>query len=251
MSAASSCLFRQVNQSEAFACQPRRWMLEMEMEMSECVRTTILHVKLGPNNAVVCDIAQDFRAFFALDGSVASLLHSPQVSPQVVQRPTDQDMSTAAHPCSGLLLRANRSVTLCATHRACRQSPCFQRPFSARSGRHICQRRSPCQCAHKNGEDKAGHLLTSLSAAWCCSLPHAAGHLCNLMSTAQRNTICVHSESAESLFQKELNRRGINGSSLDTDGEKQLELIIAAFVCIPAWSAYQHGLLTRRPARST
>ncbi|KAL3159807.1 hypothetical protein ABBQ38_010213 [Trebouxia sp. C0009 RCD-2024] len=27
----------------------------------------------------------------------------------------------------------------------------------------------------------------------------------------------VHTESAESLFQKELNRRGINGSSLDTD----------------------------------
>ena len=35
----------------------------------------------------------------------------------------------------------------------------------------------------------------------------------------------AHTESAESLFQKELNRRGINSSSLDTEGLLLLDVL--------------------------
>ena len=50
--------------------------------------------------------------------------------------------------------------------------------------------------------------------------------------------MCVHTESAESLFQKELNRRGINGSSLDTDGEELFHAyccfqVLTSMVCSP------------------
>ena len=37
--------------------------------------------------------------------------------------------------------------------------------------------------------------------------------------------VCENAESAESLFQKELNRRGINSSSLDTEGMLLLDTL--------------------------
>jgi len=69
------------------------------------------------------------------------------------------------------------------------------------------------QCAHKNGEDKAGDFLM---LAKLCSQQMIAGSWFEFQPISSHLICFLCTESPESLFQKELNRRGINSSSLDT-----------------------------------
>ena len=123
-------------------------------------------------------------------------------------------MSMSAHSSSGLFLRSNRSVVFYGHSRSLRQLSYLQQPFSVRRARHICRRQLPFQCAQKNGEDKAGQLLDG----WLLLVTAPSWYaICTLHKKHAISVLRSHTESAESLFQKELDRRGINSSSLDTE----------------------------------
>ena len=109
-----------------------------------------------------------------------------------------------------------KNITSYSSGRSLCSFPYHQRPLSPIVKRTFRQFRCPPQCANKNGEDKAGELVVQCSsvcskASWCfadtVSRPPSAIY-----------AMYVHIDSPESMFQKELNRRGINSSSLDTEG---------------------------------